>query len=175
MESRFLICALAIAMAGALFDVRSKRVPNWLTYSGILLALAARLSFTGFYGFESGVESAIVGGGAMLLLFFAGGVGGGDVKLMAAVCAWAGAAQVIVLMLASAISGGVLAAGALIVTHSVGRTLRNSGELVLHHMASGIQPHPTINVYQPGTLRVPFGLAIAMGTFYCAASGIWWR
>ena len=42
---------------------------------------------------------------------------------------------------------------------------------------SGIisSPHPELNVCQPGTLRVPFGVAIAMGTLLCTANVIWWR
>jgi hypothetical protein len=32
-----------------------------------------------------------------------------------------------------------------------------------------------LNVREVGTLRVPFGVAIAIGTFFCVGNAIWWR
>jgi hypothetical protein len=55
------------------------------------------------------------------------------------------------------------------------KTLWNVVDLVRFRLTSGLLPHPVLNVCQSGTLRVPFGVAIAMGTLFCAGNAIWWR
>jgi prepilin peptidase CpaA len=173
-EKYFLICALGTTAVAAVTDVRGSRIPNWLTYTGLLLALAARAAF-GWPALKDGLLGMFIGGGLFLVLFVVGGMGGGDVKLMAAVGAWAGQSNVAVIMIATAISGGFLALGYMFTGKIIRRTLWNTVELVRHHLTSGLQPHPFLNIHESGSLRVPFGLAIAMGTFYCTGSLLWWR
>ena len=99
-------------------------------------------------------------------------MGGGDVKLMAAVGAWAGVKQVAPILLAAALAGGALAIVYMIADGTVSRTLRNIFILIRHHLRSGIRPHPQINVQDSRTTRVPFGVAIAVGTLVCAGSAL---
>jgi len=105
-ERYLLICALAIAVVGAVNDVRGARIPNWLTYSGLLSALVVRFSIFGWAGLRGGFAGLLLAGGIFYFLFLLGGMGGGDVKLMAAVGAWAGTKQAI------SILGGCVSAGA---------------------------------------------------------------
>jgi prepilin peptidase CpaA len=173
METFFLIWALGVATAGAIQDVRSRRISNWLTYSGLLSALCVRLAIAGWSGFRSGLAGAMVGGGIFFVLFLVGGMGGGDVKLMAAVGAWAGSAYALPLLMVTAISGGVLGIGYMLFRRQVLATLSNTMELMRHHLTSGLRPHPVLNIQEPCALRVPYGLAIALGALYCAGNVIW--
>ena len=175
MDRYLLICALMIATVGAVKDVRRQRIPNWLTYSGLLAALVIRTGLGGWPGLKGGLAGMLFAGGIFFLLFLLGGMGGGDVKLMAAVGAWVGLAQVGILLIISAIAGGLLAAGYVLVHKRMLESLRNMVELLRHHLTEGIKPHPTLNVQQQGTLRLPYGLAIAIGTFYCVGNAFWWR
>jgi prepilin peptidase CpaA len=175
LDKYFLICALGIAIVGAVKDVAGRRIPNWLTYSGLLAALIVRVTFAGWPGLKLGLAGMALAGGIFFLLFMLGGMGGGDVKLMAAVGAWAGAAQVVSVLIVGAIAGGMLAVGHILLHRRVGETLRNTLELVRHHATAGLQPHPVLNVQQEGTMRLPYGLAIAIGTFYCVGNVFWWR
>ena len=102
-------------------------------------------------------------------------MGGGDLKLMAAVGAWVGSTQVMTLILAAALAGGLLAIGRIIFTKMVGQTLRNIMRLICYRLTSGLQPHPELNVQSLGSQRVPFGVAIAVGALSCAGNAIWWR
>ena len=174
MEQYLLIGALSVAAVGAVQDIRGGRIPNGLTYGGLLAALAARFLMAGWPGLQGGLIGALAGGGIFYLLFLVGGMGGGDVKLMAAVGAWAGTAQTVVVLIAAAIAGGVLAVGFMVFHRQVRLTLRNTVELIRHHLTSGFQPHPLLNIREPGTLRVPYGLAIAMGTLYCLGRTFSW-
>jgi prepilin peptidase CpaA len=69
-------------------------------------------------------------------------------------------------MLATALAGGILAVGYMIVRRRGFRTLRNLGTLFRYHLASGLAPHPEINLQNPQAIRIPYALAIAAGTFY---------
>ena len=175
MDKYLLLCALAIASVGAVKDFRGLRIPNWLTYSGLIAALIVRVGLGGWAELRGGLSGMLFAGGIFFLLFLLGGMGGGDVKLMAAVGAWVGFAQVGVLLIMSAIAGGLLAAGYVLVHKRMFESLRNVVELVRHHLTKGFAPHPTLNVQQEGTLRLPYGLAIAIGTFYCVGNAFWWR
>jgi prepilin peptidase CpaA len=175
LDKYLLLCALTIATVGAVKDVRGLRIPNWLTYSGLIAALLVRIGLGGWTELRSGLAGMLLAGGIFFLLFLLGGMGGGDVKLMAAVGAWVGSAQVGILLTMSAIAGGLLAAGYVLVHKRMFESLRNVAELVRHHLTEGFAPHPTLNVQQAGTLRLPYGLAIAIGTFYCVGNAFWWR
>jgi prepilin peptidase CpaA len=175
LDKYFLIGALAIASVGAVKDVYGRRIPNWLTYSGILAGLMARGVFAGWPGLKGGLLGVLLAGGIFYLLFLLGGMGGGDVKLVAAVGAWAGTIQAGSVLIVAALAGGVLAVCYIVMHRQVRETLLNTMELVRHHATEGLQPHPVLNVQQPGTMRLPYGLAIAIGTLYCVGNAFWWR
>ncbi len=175
MERYFLISAVLVALSGAASDVRTKRIPNWLTYSALMAALLIRFTLAGWTGLESGVFGMAAAGGIFFVLFVLKAMGGGDLKLMAAVAAWAGSEQVVTILLASALAGGVLAVVYAVAGRRVRQTVLNTMELVGHHLNSGLQPHPSLNVRDADSMRVPYGLAIAIGTIFCAGNALWWR
>ena len=80
-------------------------------------------------------------------------VGGGDVKFLAAVTLWVGPAQFWPFMIVMALAGGVLALAYIVAT----RAWRPLAVRAIG-MASGIEQHVL-----PETLRVPYGIAIAVG------------
>ena len=170
MDKYFLICASLVATVGAIRDARSRIIPNRLTLTALAVGFAVRGAVGGWYGFGNSVAGALIAGGFFFLFFLAGGMGGGDVKLMSAVGAWVGTSQVISVLVSAAIAGGILAVYYLILDGSMIRTVRNTAVLLRHHMSSGAIPHPQINVQQANLTRVPFGLAIALGTVFCAGS-----
>jgi prepilin peptidase CpaA len=175
MELYLLIGGVLVALVGAVTDVRSARIPNRLTYTAIVVALALRTSFLGLAGLKSGAFGMLVAGGLFLFLFSLGAMGGGDMKLMAAVGAWVGSEEVMMLILAAALAGGVLAIGRIIFRNVLGETLKNTIRLIFFRFTSGLQPHPELNVQAPESQRVPFGVAIAVGAISCAGNAIWWR
>jgi len=174
-EKYFLVGAVLVALVGAVIDVRSARIPNRLTYTALLAALPLRTALLGLSGLKSGAIGMLVAGGLFSLLYMLGAMGGGDMKLMAAVGAWVGSKQVMTLILAAALAGGVLAIGRIIFRNMVGQTLRNTMRLIYYRLTSGLQPHPELNVQSSGSQRVPYGVAIAVGALSCASNAIWWR
>jgi prepilin peptidase CpaA len=175
LEKYFIICGVLVALGGAVSDIRTARIPNRLTYSAVLTALSLRVILLGLPGLKSGALGMLVAGGLFLLLYVLGAMGGGDMKLMAAVGAWVGSTQVMTLILAAALAGGILAIGRIIFTKMAGQTFRNMVRLIFYRLTSGLQPHPELNVQSPSSQRVPFGVAIAVGALSCASNAIWWR
>jgi prepilin peptidase CpaA len=174
-EKYLLIGALIVAIVGAVNDLRDRRIPNLLTYCGILTGLAVRLVVSGWPALKSGAAGLLVAGGIFFVLFACDGVGGGDVKLMTAIGAWAGAVQAVAILLAASIAGGVVALLCILSRKQVGQAILNMVALARHHLSSGLKPHPSLNVRRADAVPVPYGLAIAMGTLYCVANAFWWR
>lgn len=175
MDQYFLIGGVFVALAGAVVDVLSARIPNRLTYTTLLMALLLRITLLGVSGLKSGLLGLLISGGIFLFLFALGAMGGGDMKLMAAVGAWVGSTEVLTLVLSAAMAGGVLALGRVILSKSLAQTLRNTLHLAYYRLTSGLQIHPELNVQSAGSLRVPFGVAIAVGALSCVGKAFWWR
>lgn len=175
MGNYFVLGALSFATIGALWDILTRRLPNALTYGGIASGLLFRAGFAGWEGTKEALAGGLLGGGVFLLFFLVRGMGAGDVKLMTAVGCWAGLEQAFVIVLATAIAGGMLAVGYMTYYGRVGRTLRNVGTLARFHLAAGLQPHPEINLSSARAIRMPYAVAIAAGTLYAFGAIVWGR
>jgi len=173
-NSYLLVGALTLAVMGAIEDVRRRRIPNRLTYVGLLAAFVFRFFMLGWPGLKEGLLASLSAGGVLFLLFVLGGMGAGDVKLMAAVAGWAGTGEVVNLLIAASLAGGAMAVCLIIYRKRVLVTLQNTAELVRHHSTSGFQPHPVLNVREGGSMRLPFAPAIAFAALYCASRTFLW-
>ena len=174
-DSSLLLVALAITVVAATIDLRQHRIPNWLTYPGMVLGFVLRAVL---FGWKGGLLSALAGfllaGGIMFVFYVVRAMGAGDVKIMAAIGALAGPHQVVTVLLATAICGGVLAIAYALYRRRMVSTIKNLGSVLRFHAWAGVQAHPELNLDNPAALRMPYGLAIALGTLY-AFVAICWR
>lgn len=175
MEKYFFMGAVLVALVGAVTDVRSARLPNRLTYTAVIAGLVLRAAMMGWTGLKSGLIGIAIAGGLFCVLYVMGAMGGGDMKMMAAVGAWVGRTHVLTVLVAIALAGGVLALVSIVFNKNLIQTVRNAVRLLIFRFTAGLEPHPEMNVQAPGSRRVPFGVAIAMGTLFCAANATWWR
>jgi prepilin peptidase CpaA len=81
---------LGLLLLAAVIDLRSRRLPNWLTLGLILSGLVHAAVTSGAGGLGQAAAGTFAGAAAPLVLFTMGAIGGGDVKLMAGVGAWLG-------------------------------------------------------------------------------------
>jgi prepilin peptidase CpaA len=162
-ESIYLATAAACALIGSVFDVKGRRIPNFVTFPSILLGLAMHLALGGWKQLLLSLAAGLICGIAFLVFYIAGGMGAGDVKLMAAVGCIAGMPHVAYLLSFTALSGGAMA---IILALSRGRlqqTILNVGLIAAHHSHHGLQAHPDLNLTNEDALRLPYALAIAGG------------
>jgi prepilin peptidase CpaA len=149
--------------AGAFIDLRTRRVPNALTFTlaaaGIGCAAAGLNNLTvaaSLVGFALGL-------GLMLPGYVFGATGAGDVKLLAAVGAVLGPAAVAVAFLYSAITGGVLALVIARRRRRLAVTLQGTGRLISTSASNVAEiEHPQANN------RFAYAPAIAIGSLLAA-------
>lgn len=156
-----LLALLALVGIAVFTDLRERRIPNWLTGSGVLIGVTLAAIETG--GFPTaallGVVTALVIG---FPLFALGGFGAGDVKLLAAVGAFVGSGGLLPVVIYGGLAGGFLALGSAIRRGVVVPVLMSSWDLLLHLVTFGRRgERPTLTT--PGAHAVPYGVAIAVG------------
>lgn len=97
----FIAVSLFVSVALAT-DLKSRRIPNWLTVSSAVLGLVYHIATDGFSGLWLSLGGFATGFGLLLMLWLTGNGGGGDVKLMGALGAWLGALTTLMVFIGSA-------------------------------------------------------------------------
>jgi prepilin peptidase CpaA len=156
---------LLVVLAAVARDLKSRRIPNWLTVSGFVLGLLLNSFLSG----TSGLLFALQGAGMALLvyfpLFFMRAVGAGDAKLMAAIGALAGPWNWLGIFFLTAMIGGLIALLVVLTRGAFRRTLANV-VFILRQLATLRAPYlerPELDAAHEGALTLPHALAIAGG------------
>ena len=162
-QTVYLVAALICASIASLYDLHSRRIPNWLTGPAIFTGLILHLSLGGVGQLGLSALTGLLAGGIFLLFFLAGGMGAGDVKLMAAVGCLAGMTHIAEILIATVMIGGLMGIALALYRGRLRETLSNVVKLVQHHRAEGLTTHTELNVTNPSTLRLPYAIPIAVG------------
>jgi prepilin peptidase CpaA len=142
---------VAVASVAAAFDLRWRRIPNWLTFG----ALAVGLSVQGVRSGPGGVAVALAGAALGLLvlwpLYLIRAMGAGDLKLLSALGALLGPVSLVSVAVYAALTGGLIS----IVVLAQRRQLRRS----LVDMVTN-----PLGMRRCGA-KAPYGVAIASGVY----------
>lgn len=153
---------LAFVVTVAVADARWRIIPRKLT----VLAFCAGIIYHAFYGgFLSSLLTAAAGFAIGLGFYHLRAIGGGDVKLLTALGAMLGFRQWLLALDIGLIIAGVMALIGVIHRRVFLQTLRNMLALLKHLLTQGFRPHPELQVKNSSLVRVPFGVAAAIGTF----------
>lgn len=150
----------------AIYDLRFRRIPNWLNVAGLSMGLilnAVLLHWTGLLDSGCGLMLALI---VYLPLYLLSALGAGDVKLMAAIGAIAGPRDWFFIFLATCVVGGVLGFCVAVAKRRLNETLLNTSSLassLLHFRVPRISM-PSLNVGDPKALKLPHGFSIAVGS-----------
>lgn len=160
------IVALAVSGAACVTDLRSRRIPNALTFGSAAAAVIYHL----FAGGTSGLLHAVFGWAAGVAVFFVpfalGGMGGGDIKLLAALGAWLGPTAALWLALYTGVAGGVMAVVVAMAHGYLGEALRNVGLLLTHWRVAGIGPVGEITLAGSKGPKLAYALPIFAGAIF---------
>lgn len=169
------LCAILIGLVvsiAVITDVRSRRIPNSLTFPALGAAIIVRFAFQGWPGLGLALLGAIIAPLILFIVHFGRGIGMGDLKLAAAVGAFFGPVAAVVAMLASAILGGMLAMA----------LLMQRGQLLAEFFSLFLVGVPFLKAKKADELpesaastvtTMPYGVAIAIGSLTTLAGYAW--
>lgn len=154
--------ALALVVACAAVDWRSRRIPNGLTLPAIALGLVLNAVFAGTAGLVFSAFGFAMGAGLFFIPYFLGGMGAGDVKLMGAVGALLGWHLALAALFYTALAGGLIAVLAILRTRAFRRSFSRIGAMFSILFAS--KRVPSADSLEGESVKIPYALPIAVGT-----------
>lgn len=148
---------------GALTDLRTRRVPNWLTLGIAAFGIALAVFGHGAVGLGGALAGLVLGLLLMLPGHFIGATGAGDVKLFAAMGTLLGPSGIGSAFLYTAIAGGAIALAVAAGRRRMGDTLERTSAL-LRTGGANVAEIEDVSVDN----RFAYAPAIALGTLGAA-------
>lgn len=156
-----MLITLIIVGTATLWDISTRRIPNFVTLPAIVLGLIFNTYYSGLTGLGDALIGLVVGILLLLIPFTLGGMGAGDVKILAAIGALNGTSVVFHTFLYSAIAGGVVALVVALLRKQLFPVLSNIF-WALHNLFTRGKGQPLMPV--TSGIRFPYGIAIFIGT-----------
>jgi len=123
-----------------------------------------------------GLKTSLLGAGLGLLVLlpfvFLRSLGAGDWKLAGALGAFVGWGVLVNLLMGSVVVAGIMALGLVIYKRRFKETMRNIGR-ILSSLIMFRMPAAEISLDNPQSLKVPYGVALALTTVLFGVGKIW--
>jgi prepilin peptidase CpaA len=152
---------LSLGMAGC--DLKTRRIPNYLTLSGALGGLGFQLGYHGLPGLLDGLAGLGVGFFLLLGPYLMGGMGGGDVKASAALGAWLGLWRAFALFVYMGLAGGLIILVVLLWQRRLLAGIRQVWHLILNWVLSRHFDAKSLPSAPRQQTTIPYGVAMAAG------------
>jgi len=166
---------LLLVASSGFFDLKERKIPNKITFTGILIGILFNIITGGGIGLLQSLLGMFAGLAIFFLPFAMGGMGAGDVKLMGAIGALMGWQFSLMTAVYSALVGGVMVLGYLLFKGTLRDTLKKmifSLFTILLNFANRLGYNEYTyraqekfqkngNTYQK--VYIPYGVAIAGG------------
>jgi prepilin peptidase CpaA len=161
--TQVLLSILTLVAAG--FDIRYRRIPNWLVLAGILTGFLWNLYSSGWSGLGHAATGFGLGFALYFPLYLLRARGAGDVKLLAAVGAIVGPGNCFWMFLLTAVLGGAIALVWLTIRGRVRHTFFNLSWIIsdLTKLRAPYQSSEELDVKSNKGMRLPHGAMIAVG------------
>jgi prepilin peptidase CpaA len=155
--------AFAVAVIAAGCDLKTRRIPNSLTFGAPLIALAVNGYLAGWQAVGLSILGWVVG----LVLFFPfyalGGLGAGDVKLLAALGAFVGPVTAIWVALFTSIAGGAMALFVALYSGYLRTAFVNLWCVVMYWRLEGPRPVPEMTLATNRGPRLAYAVPVLAG------------
>ena len=151
---------MLMAVCAGVTDWRYRRIPNWLTVSGLAVGVIVNAILFGWFGLRSAVLGFALGLALLLPLVLIRALGGGDWKFAGALGACLGPRQLISVLIATVFVAGLMALVVVIYKGRIKQTLLN----ILHVLAAFFSlrlPPRDISLDNPQATKIPLGVAMA--------------
>ena len=169
------VLLLLLVSLSAAFDAKERRIPNKITFVGIIFGLFFNLFAGGWTGLLNSFLGMLAGIAIFFIPFAVGGMGAGDVKLMGAIGALMGWRFSMETAIYSALVGGVMVLVYLVYTRKMRDTLSGMLMALVQFLNRIIQKRGYSETlmraeqtfYKNGQeykkIYIPYGVAIAGG------------
>ncbi len=122
---------IGAALLGAVFDVKTGKIPNRLTGLVLLSGLMWAVVQSGLPGLADAATACLIVSFPYVMLFVFAGGGAGDAKLMGAIGAWLGVINGSIALVSVIITGAILAILLAVARKQTGSVLRNLRSITL--------------------------------------------
>ena len=144
-----IILLLVVSIFGAAYDLKYRKIPNWLTFGTFLLVLIVNVIHFEIGKIINCVLGFVLGIAILFVPYVLKWMGAGDAKLLGAIGSIVGFKQVLIVFFYSAIAGLFLAIIWLIFLPERIKFLVTTGQIL-----------PSVDNKQ----KLPYGIAITLGT-----------
>lgn len=151
---------LILVFTSTVFDIWTRRIPNYLTLTMLIVGLGTNFIYSGIHGLSDSFLGAVIGISLLFIPFVLGGIGAGDVKLLGAIGALNGLNFAFLTFLYSAISGGVIALIILLAKGRLSDVVRNLISFLKARFLGVELSLPS------SSIKFPYGTAIMIGTVF---------
>ncbi|MGA7573760.1 MAG: A24 family peptidase [Terriglobales bacterium] len=159
--------ALLLAAGAGYLDWRYRRIPNWLTVSGLGAGVAVNTILYHWPGLKAALLGTVLGLGLLLPFVLIRSLGAGDWKLAGALGACLGPRQLLSVLMGTVLVAGVMALAIVIWKGRLKSTLLNIAHL-LAALLSLRMPGSEVSLDNPQSTRIPFGVAMALTVVFYA-------
>ncbi len=163
---------MLLAAIAAWTDLRSRRIPNWLTVPGLAVGVATNAVLSGWVGLKASLLGAGLGLALLLPFVLLRSLGAGDWKLAGALGAFAGPGTLVNLLLGSVFVAGVMALAVVIYRGRLRQTARNIGHILISLVTFRL-PGAQVSLDNPESLKIPHGVALALTVVLYGGAHVW--
>jgi prepilin peptidase CpaA len=164
--------AVLLSVLAGWTDLRSRRIPNWLTVPGLLIGVTANTVLNGWSGLKASLLGAAIGLALLLPFVLLRSLGAGDWKLAIALGGFTGSALLLDLLLTSVFVAGIMALALVIYKRRVLQTMRNIGHILISLVTFRL-PGLHVTLDNPDALKIPKGVALALTVVLYGIARIW--
>ena len=150
-------------------DAKFRRLPNWATLGGLAIGLCVQAGFFGWGGFKEGLYSAGIAVLFLLIPFLLRASGAGDVKMLAASASFLPVREMPLFLMAVSFAGVFVAVTMLCMRKVTAARLKHAFRSVFDWTYDRKAGAAAIPPKDDERARVPFGIAIAIGTWVTLA------
>jgi prepilin peptidase CpaA len=158
------ISLVAILTLSAIIDLRTQKIPNIITCSGMLAALSLHVATNGLGGLIFSLKGIAAGIALLIVPYIMSGMGAGDVKLMGAVGSFLGAKATLESFILIALAGGIYSLALILIRRDAFKGFISEKLLALSAMVLLRQYVPIQTESSGQQPRLKYGVAIAFGT-----------
>ena len=171
---------IGASLAAALWDLRTRRIPNGLTGSLWLSGIAWQFWSGGLPGVLDGILGCFVAALPFVILFLYAGGGAGDAKMMGALGAWLGLAQGLVALVAVVCAGAVIGLGYAVMKKKFYSVLKRIAVIAMTGIGRLKTGDLRVDVEREESsegnlIEMPYALSILSGVCIAAIGAMLWH